>query len=166
MKTLCQYLCQYLWGSAVTLVCLLADYYLVQFLAPLSLFQRTLLLFHILQYMSILQLLSFTSNNVFSTHVFLTDNFSSSILRSSFNYGLPSMHFTSQLGLSRPGRNLGYSHSWKHGCWCASVLSRLSFFFIFNQFFIEPCFWKPSVLQSGDKWHSLQLWPAKLSLLD
>ena len=72
----------------------------------------------------------------------------------SFNCGLPSMHFTSKLGLSLPGRNLEYSHSWKQGCWCASVLSRLSFF-MFNQFFIKPCFWKTSF--SGDKRHSLQL---------
>ena len=103
VKTLCQYLCQYLWGSAATLVCLLVDYYLAAgaiFRATFPLSKKRPFFFFISFRMSILQLLSFISNNVFSTHAFLTAIFFS-ILHSSFNYGLPSVHFTSKLGLSQ-----------------------------------------------------------------
>ena len=75
VKTLCQYLCQYLWGSAVTLVCLLVDYYLAGgsiFCATFPLSKDPSSFSYPSGYMSISQLLSFISNNVFSTHAFLT----------------------------------------------------------------------------------------------
>ena len=74
VKISCQYLCQYLWGSAVTLVCLLADYYLAAgaiFRATFPLSKDPSSFSYPSGYVDFAVVI-FVSNNVFSTHAFLT----------------------------------------------------------------------------------------------